>query len=78
MFQIDIDTPSVEMRLVGQISENPEIAALIDEFFFEHHVNLEPLASCCWGTSNMNETGASSFRLFSKLRQLGIRAHSWV
>ena len=35
--KIDIDTPAVELAIVEAIAERPEIAALIDELYFEYH-----------------------------------------
>jgi len=78
VLKLDIDSPRMELPLVEQLSSDPELLSLVDEFFFEHHVNMEPLASCCWITTSMKETAASSYQLFHKLREKGVRAHSWV
>lgn len=45
---------------------------------FEHHVNV-PEMMVHWKTSvqNMSHTLADTYALFSRLRRLGIRAHSW-
>ena len=35
--KIDIDTPFAEFTIMVTIADRPEIAALIDEIFFEYH-----------------------------------------
>lgn len=78
--KIDIDTPHIEQPLVEQIAEDPELASLIDELFYEHHVHRSPMTKI-WGQASLRKTNATlpdSYDLFSRLRQLGIRAHSWV
>lgn len=53
-------------------------AALIDELFWEHHINFHPMVSCCWGgTIDANVVLADSMAMFQGLRKLGIRAHGW-
>ena len=79
VFKLDVDAPTVELPLVQQILESKELQSLIDEFFWEHHVIKSP-TTAFWAedTFDTNRTMADSFRLFSQLRHLGIRAHSWV
>ncbi|GAX18624.1 hypothetical protein FisN_10Hh168 [Fistulifera solaris] len=36
--KLDIDTPHLEMALVQQLLDDDELAGLIDQFYFEHHV----------------------------------------
>jgi hypothetical protein len=57
---------------------SPQIMALVDEFYWEHHVNMEPLASCCWATTKLPKKQEASLAYFSKLRAAGLRAHSWT
>jgi len=75
-FKLDIDTPSVEFPIIEQLMASPAPAAVLDEFFFEHHVHgvMEN-----WGwDKDVNGTFADSYRIFTQLRQMGIRAHSWI
>ena len=75
VFKLDVDTPSVEMPVVHQLIENP---GHVSEFFFEHHV-WSPLMFKWWGTrSGVNGTFQYSYDIFTRLRQKGIRAHSWI
>jgi len=75
-FKLDIDTPSVEFPIIEQMLASPAVASVLDEFFFEHHVHgvMEN-----WGwDKDVNGTFADSYRIFTQLRQMGIRAHSWI
>lgn len=79
VLKIDIDTPSVEEPLLVQILHDHELAARIDELYFEHHVHLSPMRR--WWSPGLTGTGCAvqdSYALFRALRALGIRAHSWV
>jgi len=76
-FKLDIDTPSVELPLVQQLLAQPEKTSVaLDEFFFEHHV-YGTMQHHGWGT-NVNGTFADSIDIFTKLRQMGVRSHSWI
>lgn len=74
-FKLDIDTPGIELPLVQQILESNETRVKLDEFFFEHHVHGVMQRS--W-KEKVNGTFADSYKIFNKLRQIGVRAHSWV
>ena len=74
--KLDIDTPSVEVPLVQQLSESPELLKLVDVFYFEHHVLLSELAPA-WGET-MQGSILASMELFSDLRKSGVDAHFWV
>jgi hypothetical protein len=92
--KIDIDHSAVELALVHQLLESKTLRRLVDELFWEHHVAGSPMqCPQLWGgkhrsgegwsrmafnTSNVDETLAGSYALFRRLRELGIRAHSWV
>jgi len=76
--KIDIDNFEVESRFIQQILADDMLAALIDELLYEHHVQFEPLVSCCWKeTADNRTTLADSYSLFHELRTRGIRAHGW-
>ena len=77
--KLDIDNSPIEQALVEQLLADPELAALIDDFYFEHHVRDSPLLHQGWGrqgipTQNLTE----SYTTFTRLREMGVRAHSWV
>lgn len=84
VIKLDCDQPAIEWALIQQILHEPGLAARIDELYWEHHVLKHPMAYTLggWGVAKarrtMNETIEESFRTFARLRELGIRAHSWV
>lgn len=77
LLKLDIDHTLTEEALVEQILGSEELLALIDEFIFEHHVNVGPM-NAHWGTYNVPHRLQDTYRIFSTLRRKGILAHSWV
>jgi len=75
-FKLDIDTPEIENLIVHQILDSPRVAAVMDEFFFEHHVAGLMNFDGAW--SEVNGTFADSYSIFAQLRRMGVRAHSWI
>jgi hypothetical protein len=76
-FKLDIDTPSVELPLAQQLLANPQkTSAALNEFFFEHHVHGS-MQYNGWG-EHVDGTFADSIDIFTKLRQMGVRSHSWI
>ena len=80
VIKLDIDAPLIERALVQQILTTPAISDLIDEIYWEHHVLRSPMMHQGWQymVPQPAETLQDSHRIFGELRQLGIRAHSWV
>lgn len=78
LFKLDIDNGDVENKIVAALLQSPKILSLIDEFVFEHHVNFPPMLPSWGNTVDKNASLADSYNLFLRLRQMGIRAHSWV
>ena len=74
IIKLDIDTPILENELIEQILRDKSISSLIDEMFFEMHITVNEMTPF-WGTppGRLNDT----YITFTKLRQLGIRMHSW-
>lgn len=77
VLKIDIDNTEVEEALVNQILFSTRLRGLIDEFFFEHHVNTQPMHHF-WHTEGSPRILADTYRIFSTMRSEGIIAHSWV
>lgn len=75
VLKLDIDSAGLELPLAHALRDDPSLAALVNELFFQHHVDLQPLRNA-WGY-DLKEKIADSYDLFSKLRSNGIRAHSW-
>ena len=72
--------PQVEIILT--ILQTPALIARIDELFWEHHVSGSPSQWMGWGDMSKQRgvysSLESSYQLFTRLRQAGIRAHSWI
>lgn len=83
VLKLDIDTPEVEMVILRELMNDPELLELVDEFFFEYHVLFTPMNRDWFGAENPHprpttDTLADSYKVFHALRENGIRAHSWV
>jgi hypothetical protein len=74
IIKLDIDTPTLENELINQVLKNSSISSLIDEMFFEMHITVNEMRGY-WG----NPPGElkDTYIVFRKLRELGIRMHSW-
>jgi hypothetical protein len=77
VLKLDIDNTPVAEALMDQILASPELRGLIDELFFEHHVNTPPMHRY-WGTAASPRMLTDTYRIFSTLRSDGVIAHSWV
>ncbi|GBF93703.1 hypothetical protein Rsub_06806 [Raphidocelis subcapitata] len=78
VFKLDIDAAAVEIPILKALTEDPEAVKLVDEFFFEHHVNFPPMRPYWGGTLDEGIGLAESMQLFLEIRKKGVRAHSWV
>ena len=109
VIKIDIDNAPLEHAFIDQIIQNPRLHGLIDELFFEHHVERSPMEFRGWhetvrkgvdptahrftdlqdppappgaeyvrGNVTKDNGITASYAIFNILRELGIRAHSWV
>ena len=75
--KIDIDNSPVESSLIDQLLASDDLLQLVDELYFEHHVNVAPMYDA-WNTQKEKATLADTYRIFSTLRSKGVIAHSWV
>ena len=78
VLKIDIDHDEVEHSFIKQILSDRTISDRVDELFFEHHVSKSPMEHLGWGISKKLNNITESYQMFTNLRALGIRAHSWV
>jgi hypothetical protein len=69
-------TGFIEMPLAYQLLNDERFAKLVDQFYFENHVQQVELAPA-W-TSTMEGSIKASLDLFAGLRQKGIASHYWV
>ena len=74
IIKLDIDTPTLENELINQVLNDISISSLIDEMFFEMHVTVNEMLPF-WGRAGGELK--DSYVLFRKLREAGIRMHSW-
>lgn len=77
VLKVDIDNSKVELEFVNQLLVDPVLHSLVDEFFFEHHVNFQPMLKY-WQTNKETMQLSDSYEIFGALRKHGIRAHGWV
>ena len=83
--KVDIDTMGVELTIVEALAERPELAALVDELFFEYHFHFDGM-NFGWnepgpGAVNYEVPGSdvdTAVGLMYRLRTLGVRAHFWI
>jgi hypothetical protein len=75
--KLDIDSPGIERELMLQLLDDTSLSDLVDEMYFEHHVYIREMQPY-WGIdSTSNETLVLSYQWFTKLREKGVRMHSW-
>lgn len=72
--KLDIDKPILENEFMKQVLNDKSISSLIDEMCFEMHVRVNEMIPY-WGLQPGELK--DSYVLFTKLRQVGIRIHSW-
>lgn len=75
VFKLDVDTPLLESSLLQQLLDG-SAKGKVDEFFFEMHVHGR-MQHFGWG-ERVSGTFADTYAALRKLREVGIRAHSWV
>lgn len=77
VIKIDIDNSEIEMELIKQLIQNKTIYDLVDEMYFEHHVNLHSMIKKHWHQENSKIYLKDTYEFFLNLRKKGIRMHSW-
>ena len=77
LFKLDIDSPTVENGNIEFILNDPD--PRIDELVWEHHISGNYLMKEWGDPSTLDQMSLrESYDFFLRLRQKGIRAHSWV
>jgi hypothetical protein len=74
--KLDLDATDIENSLIEQVMKDPGLQALIDELFYEHHVNTKAMWPY-WHTEHAQAVLADTYRNFAFLRSKGVRMHSW-
>ena len=79
LFKLDIDNGPVETGTVDHLlSDDNDDLDWIDEFVWEHHVDNYIMRRWWKGSWDKSLSIADSYQYFLRLRQKGVRAHSWV
>lgn len=83
VLKVDIDSPAVESKIIDTIIADPDLSGLVDELYYEYHVDFEPMNKDWFGWPEHGKittakTLKDAYDLFLRLRMLGIRAHSWI
>ena len=73
--KLDIDG-GPELEIAYGIANRPELAELVDEFFFEYHFDFEG-NKFGWGAPPPIAVD-EAIKLMHHLRAVGIRSHFWV
>jgi hypothetical protein len=77
IFKLDIDNNPIEEAIVESLLADIVALELIDDFFWEHHVNQIDMNPIWEITSGFNNSIKDSIVYLRNLREKGIRAHSW-
>ena len=76
--KVDMDTSASDLTIVEAIAERPEIAALIDELYFEYHFYYDG-HNFGWGDADAVKGDVdTAMGLMHRLRALGVRSHFWI
>lgn len=81
LFKLDIDSANVETKIVDHLLSTANVdIEFIDEFLWEQHVKERGyMQKHGWGRHlDYSKDIADSYQYFLRLRQRGVRAHSWV
>jgi hypothetical protein len=76
IIKLDIDTPEIELPLAVQLLQDESLHPLVDQFYFEHHVNMKEIAMY-WGLEVVGSI-KDTMELFQGLRQKGVTSHFWI
>lgn len=77
LFKLDIDSPILEKEMIEYILQDPD--SQITELVWEHHISGNYLMEEWGKPESLDQVSLQdSYYYFVRLRQKGIRAHSWV
>jgi hypothetical protein len=78
IFKLDVDSEKVELGIMDQIVNDPELRGLVDEFFFEMHVCNKVMrmhGMDCTERSTFHVSGW--YDVAMPAREKGLRMHYW-
>lgn len=76
LFVLDVTSPELEIGNIEFILNDPNTR--VDEIVWEHHIQGNYLMEEHWRNNVSSGSLRLSYEYFLRLRQKGIRAHSWV
>lgn len=76
VFKLDIDNP-MEMNVVRQLLNDPELQALVDEFYFEHHVKNDLMRMHGLGGNDPSRNLKTWYDMVLPVRRKGFHMHFW-
>ena len=77
VFKLDIDS-KFEINIVNQLLNDTELLALVDDFYYEHHVRNDVMRMHGLGkTSNQRYTLKAWYDMVTRARRQGLRMHFW-
>ena len=74
--KVNMNTSASDLTIVEAIAERPEIAALIDELYFEYHFYYDG-HNFGWDDGVHGDVD-TAMGLMHRLRALGVRSHFWI
>ena len=78
VFKLDIDTASVELAINAELLTDSSLIALIDEYYYEHHVRNKVMAMHIPNKPTLNVTDLRSwYNMATAARMQGLRMHYW-
>ena len=78
--KVDMDG-GPELPVMHAIANNPDLAALVDEIYFEYHFNVQDenlLVGQGRTRVHARDTVDDALRLMTTLRAQGVRSHFWI
>jgi hypothetical protein len=77
VFKLDIDS-KFEINIVNQLLNDAELLALVDDFYYEHHVRNDVMRMHSLGkNSNQRYTLKAWYDMVTRARRQGLRMHFW-
>jgi hypothetical protein len=76
LFVLDVTSPELELRNIEFILNDPKTR--VKELVWEHHISGNYLMKDHWKDEVSSSSLRLSYEYFLRMRQKGIRAHSWV
>jgi hypothetical protein len=77
ILKVDIDVLHIEEAVVEALLADPDALALVDDFYWEHHVRIKSMLGWWLSAIDSKEGVKKTMRYLRMLRSRGVRAHAW-